>query len=44
MLGEFKPTGAIPTWLDQLAGRGIKVDTRMFDPAADQDVTISYKS
>ena len=44
VLGEFKPTGAIPTWLDQLAGRGIKVDTRMFDPAADQDVTISYKS
>lgn len=44
VLGEFKPTGAIPTWLDQLAGRGIKVDTRMFDPATDQDVTISYKS
>ena len=44
VLGEFKPTGAIPTWLDQLAGRGIKVDTRMFDPSADQDVTISYKS
>lgn len=44
VIGEFKPTGAIPTWLDQLAGRGIKVDTRMFDPAADQDVTISYKS
>ncbi|MBO7207397.1 MAG: Flp pilus assembly complex ATPase component TadA [Kiritimatiellae bacterium] len=44
VLGEFKPTGAIPTWLDQLVGRGIKVDTRMFDPMSSQDVTISYRS
>lgn len=43
VLGEFKPTGAIPTWLDQLAGRGIKVDTRMFDPASDADVSITYR-
>jgi pilus assembly protein CpaF len=44
VLGEFKPTGAIPTWLDQLVGRGIKVDTRMFDPMSSQGVTISYRS
>ncbi len=43
VLGEFKPTGAIPTWLDQLAGRGVKVDTRMFDPASDADVSITYR-
>jgi len=32
VLGEFKPTGAMPTWYDQLAGRGIRCDPRMFDP------------
>lgn len=42
--GEFKPTGAIPTWLDQLVGRGVTVDTRMFDPVYDGDLSISYRS
>ncbi|MCR5413917.1 MAG: Flp pilus assembly complex ATPase component TadA [Kiritimatiellae bacterium] len=32
VMGEFKPTGAMPTWYDQLAGRGIRCDPRMFDP------------
>lgn len=32
ILGEFKPTGAMPTWYDQLAGRGIHCDAAMFDP------------
>ena len=40
ILGEFKPTGAIPTWYDQLAGRGIQCDPKMFDPDAAVDVTI----
>ena len=26
ILGVFAPTGAIPTWYDQLAGRGIVCD------------------
>ncbi len=34
ILGEFKPTGAMPTWYDQLAGRGIHCDAAMFDPAS----------
>ena len=38
IIGEFKPTGAMPTWFDQLAGRGIKCDPRMFDP----DCTINF--
>ena len=38
IIGEFKPTGAMPTWFDQLAGRGIKCDPRMFDP----DCTIDF--
>ncbi len=32
ILGEFKPTGAMPTFYDQLAGRGISVSPKMFDP------------
>ena len=30
ILGEFKPTGAVPTWLEQAKSRGIDVDMRMF--------------
>ena len=40
IIGEFKPTGAIPTWFDQLKGRGISVDPRMFDPDSDVDVDV----
>ena len=40
VLGEMKPTGAIPTWFDQLAGRGIQCSPQMFDPAFSGDVRI----
>ena len=40
ILGEFKPTGAMPTWYDQLAGRGIKCDPKMFDPDSTAKVTV----
>jgi len=40
VVGEFRPTGAMPTWFDQLAGRGIKCDPRMFDPESDVDVVL----
>ncbi len=30
IIGEMKPTGAIPTWLDQAKNRGIEVDMKMF--------------
>ena len=40
IIGEFKPTGAMPTWYDQLAGRGIKCDPKMFDPDANVDVVL----
>ena len=30
ILGEMKPTGAIPTWLEQAKARGIDVDMKMF--------------
>lgn len=32
ILGEFRPTGAVPTFYEQLAGRGIRVNPAMFDP------------
>ncbi len=38
--GKFKPTGAMPSWFDQLAGRGWRVDPQMFDPSSDKTVTI----
>jgi len=44
ILGQFKPTGAIPTWFDQLKGRGIDCDVRMFDPTFAQDVNVSFVS
>ena len=30
IIGAMKPTGAIPTWLDQVKARGIEVDMGMF--------------
>ena len=41
VIGKFVPTGAIPTWYDQLAGRGISCDARMFNPDLDVEVNIS---
>ena len=43
ILGEFKPTGAIPTWFDQLAGRGIGCDPKMFDPDFGGDISITMR-
>ncbi len=42
IIGAFKPTGAIPTWYDQLAGRGIVCDPKMFDPDASVNVNIAF--
>ena len=30
ILGEFRPTGAVPTWIEQAKARGIDVDMKMF--------------
>jgi pilus assembly protein CpaF len=40
ILGKMSPTGAIPTWFDQLAGRGISCDPKMFDPELEVNVNI----
>ncbi len=42
IIGAFQPTGAIPTWYDQLAGRGIVCDPKMFDPDASVNVDIAF--
>jgi len=44
VVGEFKPTGAMPTFFDTLAGRGISVDPAMFNPEASADVEMSWQS
>ena len=44
ILGSFGQTGAIPTWYDQLAGRGIVCDPKMFDPDFHGDVSIKRKN
>ena len=38
--GEFRATGAVPAFYDQLAGRGFAVDPAMFDPDSTADVEI----
>ncbi len=43
VLGSFRPTGAMPTWYDQLAGRGIVCDARMFDPSYSGNVDVVKK-
>ncbi len=43
ILGSFHPTGAIPTWYDQLAGRGITCDPRIFDPDATENFSVQFK-
>ena len=40
VVGEFRPTGAIPSWFDQLKGRGLLCDVRMFDPESNVAVDV----
>jgi pilus assembly protein CpaF len=30
ILGHFQPTGAVPTWIDQVKSRGLEIDMAMF--------------
>ena len=41
IIGRFAPTGAMPTFFDQLSGRGFVVDPKMFNPDAAVDVSIT---
>jgi pilus assembly protein CpaF len=37
VLGVFRPTGAIPSFYENLKSRGIKADPAMFDPSLNRD-------
>ncbi len=43
ILGTFRPTGAVPTWYDQLKGRGITLDPQIFDPDSTATVKASFR-
>ena len=40
VIGKLVPTGAVPSWFDQLSGRGFVCDPRMFDPDAEVSVKV----
>jgi pilus assembly protein CpaF len=33
VIGKFEPTGSVPTFVEEMASRGIKIDHAIFDPA-----------
>jgi pilus assembly protein CpaF len=33
-IGQFAPTGAVPTFIEELAPRGLSLNTAIFDPRA----------
>ena len=41
VLGELRATGAVPTWYEQLAGRGIGCDIAMFDPSCQREINVT---
>ncbi len=40
--GVFGPTGAVPTFFEQLRSRGIRLDPAMFDPSSTREVHLEY--
>ncbi|MCQ2388253.1 MAG: Flp pilus assembly complex ATPase component TadA [Kiritimatiellae bacterium] len=40
IIGEFKPTGAVPTFYENLKSRGLYLDPKMFDPNCREDVLL----
>lgn len=42
IVGNFKPTGSIPTWYEQLPERGISLDPGIFDPENSSDVNMVF--
>ncbi len=37
VIGRFKPTGAMPTFFEHLASRGLEIDPQVFDPDCDDE-------
>ena len=42
VIGVFGPTGAVPTFFEQLRSRGLRLDPAMFDPAAAREVSLQF--
>jgi pilus assembly protein CpaF len=42
--GEFRATGAVPTFLEDASSRGIQIDHRMFDPQRPGDTAPGHRS
>jgi pilus assembly protein CpaF len=38
VIGEFRPTGAVPTFFEHLASRGLRLDPALFDPSRSEIV------
>jgi len=32
VLGRYEPTGSVPTYVEEMAARGIQMNHRIFDP------------
>ena len=41
VIGRFAPTGAVPTFYENLRSRGLKLDPAIFDPS--RDVTVNLE-
>ncbi|MBL7077049.1 MAG: Flp pilus assembly complex ATPase component TadA [Kiritimatiellae bacterium] len=37
--GHFRPTGSVPTFIDQIESRGLTIERSMFDPRGKQDAS-----
>ena len=37
VLGQFRPTGAVPTFVEEVLSRGLTIDRTMFDPSLARD-------
>ena len=41
--GDFRPTGAVPTFYEHLKSRGLHLDAALFDPAQRRDVRLEIR-
>ena len=42
VIGVFGPTGAVPTFFEQLRSRGMRLDPAMFDPSSSREVSLQF--
>ena len=37
VLGQFAPTGSVPTFVEEISSKGLSIDRRIFDPQSQED-------